>query len=300
MLKVMSKVSSGYLYACVGALAFGIYALINRYVYVTYEVPVFKYTVTFLAAGAFFALLSLLLTHRKNLGVSFDVKLRGAVVNGVLAGTGLAVFVFGQGYTTAANASILATTTIITTAIFSSIMLKDKLTRAQLGWFVIMFLGFYIAIVGLKAIEINKGDLIVVSSSLILGFTNVYSKLLMKHYPAPTLADIRLLVGGFFFLLIGLVVFGKSVIITQAGLWPLLAGFFFWITIRAFFTAIHYINPVRALMIANTHPVFTPIVGAVLLNEVYSWNKFVGALIVVGSIYYINKNRMRSDVQKEK
>lgn len=286
-------IAGGYGYAFLASVAFSVYALINRYVYITYDVPVFKYTITFLAAGSLFALLGLAASSTRKSSIKYDKSIIWTVVNGVAAGSGLAVFVYGQGFTTATNASILATSTIISTALFSAVLLKDKLSREQAPWFFLMFAGFYIAIVGVRGISLNKGDIYVICSSLILGMTNALSKKLMKTFPSQFLADMRLLSGGLFFALIGFLVYGKGFIVTYAGFWPLIAGFFFWLTIRSFYAAIHHINPNRAIIIASSHPIFTPIVGAILLSESYTWNKPVGAILLIISIYYINTRRAK-------
>lgn len=290
MSKKLSNSQKGILYGVLAAFSFATYVLINRYVYVTYKVDIFNYTATFLVAGGFFAFLALIVNWIKNkLKIPLERSAWPVALNGVIAGVGLGTFVFGQGYTTAVNASILATSTAITTAIFSKYMLKDSLTRRQLIWFVVMFIGLYIAIVGFNGIHLNKGDLIVISACFALGFTNTFSKILMKNHSSQFVADGRLVTGGLFFVLVGLLLSGGSFLITYAGWWPLLAGFFFWVTIRFFYASVLYINPTKAIVLANSHPIITPIAGVLLLSEPYTWTKFLGSLILLVSIYQINK-----------
>lgn len=281
----------GYLFGVLAALTFAIYVLINRYVYVTYDVDAFNYTATFLISGGFFALIGLLASSSgKELKQLFSKSALPSGLNGIIAGIGLGLFVFGQGYTTAVNASILAASTAITTAIFSKFMLKDSFNSAQRMWFGTMFAGLYIAIVGLHAINLNKGDLIILGACFILGFTNTFSKILMRKHSSDFVADVRLVSGGLFFVIVGLVLSGSNFLITTAGLWPLVAGFFFWSTIRAFYSSIKYISPKDAIIFANSHPIITPLIGVFLLSEPYSWTKFLGSVIVIISIYFISKN----------
>lgn len=286
------KEQKGFIYGALAAVTFSIYILVNRHVYLTYGVNVFDYTATFLIAGGLFALIG-----RLTKGIGEKDKLNKSswqvAANGVIAGVGLGIFVFGQGYTTVTNASILATSTAITTAIFSVYLLKDKLTSRELKWFCVMLAGFYIAIVGLHGLHLNKGDLLVLASSLILGFTNTFSKVLMKHHTSQFIADGRLICGGVFFALLATVIHGPDFLVMNAGLWPLLAGFFFWLTIRCFYGAISYINPNKAIILANSHPIFTPVVGAILFSEAYTLNKFVGAVLLVASIYSINMGKIK-------
>lgn len=292
-MKMKNKLSDngkGILYGVLAALTFATYVLINRYVYVRYKVDVFNYTATFLIAGGFIALIAIVVKRIKNKAkIPLEKSAWPVALNGIIAGIGLGAFVFGQGYTTAVNASILATSTAITTALFSRCMLKDRLSRKQLVWFVIMFLGLYIAIVGLHGIHLNKGDVIILTACFVLGFTNVFSKTLMKKHDSQFVADGRLVSGGVFFVALGLLLSGGNLLVTSAGLWPLLAGFFFWATIRFFYASVGYINPTKAIVLANSHPVITPIVGVLLLSEPYTWTKFIGSTILLVSIYNINK-----------
>lgn len=285
----MSNNQKGIIAGVLAALSFATYVLINRYVYINFHPNVFNYTATFLISGGFFALIALLVEKVKDKKVVIDKSAWPAAFNGVVAGIGLGTFVFGQGYTTAVNASILATSTAITTAIFSKYMLKDSLSRRQVLWFVIMFMGLYVAIVGFHKFHLNKGDLIVIGSCFILGFTNTFSKILMKKHSSQFIADVRLVSGGLLFVLLGLLISGSGFLIRSAHWWPLLAGFFFWVTIRFFYAAVHYINPTRAIVLANSHPIVTPIVGVLILSEPYANTKLLGSVVILTSIYFINK-----------
>lgn len=286
----MSKTRAGYVYGLLTALFFATYFLINRHVYLSYDVKVFQYTITFSVAGGVFALAGLMAGQKKKaLGFLTQKSSLPLMLNGVLAGVAIAILVFGQGYTTAANASILATSTTITTAIFSWFMIKsDRFGRAQLIWFAVYLVGLYIAIVGLHGIAPNKGDIIILSSSILLGFTNVYSKLIMRLHAPRIVGDVRLITAAIFFTAVGLLVYGSSFLVTNAGAWPLVAGFFMWLSIRSFYASIDRINPSRAIIVTSTHPVITPIAGAILFAEPYYWTKFIGAVVILVSIIKIN------------
>lgn len=286
----LSENSKGIFCGVLAAFSFAAYVLINRYVYTHYSVQGIDYTATFLLAGGFFALTAMTLSRiRSKANTSRKSSVWPVALNGTLAGIGIGILVYGQGYTTAINASILATSTIITTAIFSKYILKESLSRNQICWLGIMFIGLYVAIVGFNGIHLNKGDLLVICSCFLLGFTNVFSKVLMKKHDSQFIADVRLISGGVFFLFVGLILSGSDFLVTSAGYWPLLAGFFFWLAIRSFYAAIKYINPTKAIVFANTHPVVTPFVGVLLLSEPYHWSRFLGSVILIASIYYINK-----------
>lgn len=292
------KHHKGQLYGALAAITFACYVLTNRYVYVNYDVATFPYTVTFLACGAVFATLSLGFGKKSKREVKvFQKKTWPVVLNGILAGSGIGLLVFGQAFTTAINASIIATAAVLTTVFFSKVILKESFDRLQMLWVMIMFIGLYFAIVGTDLINFNKGDFIILGAICVLGFTNVFSKILMKRNSSGFIADVRLVSGSILFIVIGLVAEGSNFLVTSAGWWPLLAGLFFWITIRSMYTAIDLIGPNEAIVLGNSHPFFTALVGVTLLHEQYSWVKFVGSVVVLASVYFITKKSRRSATQ---
>lgn len=143
-----------------GSAMFGGYILVNRYVYTTYPVDVFSYTVTFSLWAAFFALLSMCWNRYQNKFKVFNRSTLPVMLVGMLAGVGVGFIVVGGKYTTAINASILATSSIIPTVLFTQYMLKEKLSRAQNAWLLAMLAGLYLAIVGLRSLHLNKGDIV--------------------------------------------------------------------------------------------------------------------------------------------
>lgn len=279
---------AGIAYGAAAALCAASYLTINRHVYLTYKPSAFNYTATFLIGAGLCGLISLLanLKQTKKLSAGHYGQL---VFNGVMAGIGLGLVAYGQRYTTAVNASIIFTSTIIPTTIFSLLMFKDRLSRKQLGWMAILFIGLYLAVVGAHWLNINKGDLIVLAGAVFIGFTNAYAKNLLRFTSSQVVADSRLASGALFFVVIGLAFSGSKFLVTSVGLWPLLAGFFLWTTLRAFYLTVKAIGPNQAVVLVNSHPVITPILGVLLLSEPYGWVKAAGSAIMLLSVYQITK-----------
>ncbi len=280
---------TGLIYGVLTCLTFAAYLVINRYVYVHYKVAPFNYTVTFLLSGGLFAATSLWLDKHKTPVMRSWHDVLPVIVNGILAGIAIGLLVFGQNYTTVVNASIISACTVLPTMLFSLFMLKERFTSRKGFWVAILLLGLYIAIVGWHWLNLNKGDLIIIGSVFLLGFTNTYAKVLMKQHDNSFLADVRLISGGLLFLVLGLVLNGTHLLVTTAGLWPLLAGFSFFVTIKMFYVAVHYLGPNEAVILTNNHPILTPIAGVFLLSEPYSLAKFVGSIIVIISVYFITR-----------
>jgi drug/metabolite transporter (DMT)-like permease len=279
----------GLVYGLLGATMYASYLLIDKFVYKHYMVNNFSYAATFTIWAGIFGLGAVLINRYKK---EFKIINKGTVpvsLNGILAAIGIGLIVYGQQYTTAINASIIATTSILTTVIYSRLILKESLSRLRSLWLGIMFISLYIAIVGIGAIHLNKGDIIILGSALILGFTNTFSKVLMRDNTSDYVADFRLIAGGVLFLILGLAVKGSGFFVTTAGMWPILAGLCYWLTIKFFYASIHYSNPNKAIVLINSHPAITPIVGVLLLSESYSWAKFAGSLLILAAVYFINK-----------
>ncbi len=286
-LAVQSTKRLGVLYGFLAALCIALYTLINRYAYTQYGVDSFSYTATFMISGGLFGLLSMIIRGDKSLAKDKE-QTSFMVLNGLIAAVAVGILVFGQRYTTAINASIILSTSTLPTALFAWLLLKEKLRRKQVPWIATLFVGLYLAIAGWQFLNFNKGDLMILITVLMLGFTNTYSKLLMKHSHNDTIADVRLVSGGVLFIVLGLAL-GKAIIISSAGWWPLIAGFALWAAIKTFYASVHYLSPNNAIVLANSSPMITPIAGVLLLNEPYSWVKLLGSVIILVSVYKFTK-----------
>lgn len=287
--------NKGLMFGLLGAAMYASYLLIDKFVYQHYKVNNFDYAVTFTIWAGIFALGAVAVNRYKQ---GFRIMNKGTLpvsVNGVLAAIAIAMLVYGQQYTTAINASIIATTSILTTVFYTRVMLRESLSRTKALWLGVMFVGLYIAIVGFGSIHLNKGDVIIIGSAILLGFTNTYSKILMRNNTSDYVADFRLVAGATLFLLLGLIVKGSSVFVTTAGIWPILAGLCYWLTIKFFYASIHHANPNEAIVLINVHPAITPIVGVLLLSEHYSWAKLLGSILILAGVYFMNRKQARID-----
>ena len=280
-----SNRTKGLIYGGLTAVLFALYALINKYVYVTYNPDSVAYTATFLTCAAFFAIAAFPFTAKpKPIKGSWLIKTIGA---GILAGIAIGVLVIGQKYTTAINAGIISPTSVLFTIIFAAIILKEKFPKNDYVWGFVLFIGVYLAVAGFKAIDFNSGDILVLAAALLLGLVNVAAKLVMLKDKSNFVADIRVLSGGLFAALFGFVLVGDF-FVTSAGLWPLVGGFAFWLAIRSFYAAIHYVGPTSGIITATAYPVLITLGAYFWLGEGYSISKFIGSVLIIGSIVMLN------------
>jgi drug/metabolite transporter (DMT)-like permease len=127
------------------------------------------------------------------------------------------------------------------------------------------------------------------SASIVFGFTNTFSKLVIHKHDGKLVADVRLVVSGLALAIVGLAVAGNQVLVTSAGLWPLAAGLCFWLGIRTFYGSVHHLSPNKAFVLNNSQLFFTAVIGVLVLSEPYGWSTFIGSVIVLASIYFITK-----------
>lgn len=285
-----SNHAKGVAYGILSALSVSGYVLVNRYVYNQYEVRPLSYAVTFAAAAGLFGALGLLFRHlqKRDIIVTRQSSWQLLVI-GLAGGLAMALVATGQNYTTAVNAGIVMTASIITTSIFSALLLKDRFSSVQRLWLAVMFVGLYLGVVGLHILSFRIGDLVILVAMTVLGFNNTFSKIVMRKLDGVFVADARLAISALLMLGVGVGVLGFDVLVTNAGLWPLLAGLFLWLCIRTFYKAVQYASPNQAIVLNNSQIFFTALAGVVLLSEPYDWVKFAGSILVLLSVYFISR-----------
>ncbi len=294
---LLSPHAKGIIYGVLSAVGVSGYLLVNRHIYAIYDVDTFGYAVTFSASAGLFALLAMAIgafARGKALSKSSVAALNLSALSqllviGFAGGLAMALVAVGQGYTSAINAGIIMTSSLIFTCIFSIILLKDRFYGGQWLWLLVMFIGLYVGVVGLRIVTLHAGDLIIFGAMAVLGFNNTFSKIAMRNFSPNTVADSRLMISAALMLITGLIFAGSGVLVTNAGLWPLLAGGFLWLCIRTFYAAVHYINPNYAIVLNNSQIFFTALAGIVLLAESYDVVTFVGSALVLLSVYFITK-----------
>jgi drug/metabolite transporter (DMT)-like permease len=283
-----SETTWGVVFGLLSAVCVAGYVITNKYIYTHYDISSIEYSIVFAFAGGFYALLALLYKIDKERIDLFRQNLPDFTGLALATTLGVSGFTMGLRYTTAINASLLATLTIVTTAFFSHLLVGEKHSKQQYIWITTLFLGLYLAIVGLHSIHFRKGDLIILSSMAFFGFGNAYSRLVMKRLGSAKLVpDARLVIGSVFALIASVFFLRHFALIWSLLPFALLAGLFYWLCIRTFAQAVHRINANNAVVLNNVHIFITSFVGVLLLSERYSWEKFVGSVVAIVSIYFI-------------
>ncbi len=264
------------------------YLTVNKYIYTHYEISALEYSIFFAVIGGLFGLISLTKSLNKESYVEIRENLGSLAVLGVAVSLAVSAFTLGLHYTSATNAALLVTSSIVATALFSSLLLREHLTRRQWPWIFTLFIGLYVGIVGLQALHFQIGDLVVLGSVLFFGFGNAYSRVVMRRMKHPGIApDTRLVMGAMFALILGFAVIHNYAILWTILPFAILAGFFYWLCMKTFARSIYLLNASEAVVLNSSQIFFTSIAGVLILSEHYSIEKFIGSMIVIVSVYFI-------------
>jgi drug/metabolite transporter (DMT)-like permease len=278
----------GVAFGVISAICVTGYLTVNKYIYGHFAIGPLEYSMFFAIIGGLFGLISLLKGFNRETYQEIRLNLGPLVVLGAAVFLAVGILIFGLRYTSATNAALLVTTSIVATPIFSYFLLKERLNKKQWVWMIALFFGLYIAIVGVHAFSPRIGDVIVLSSVLFFGFGNAYSRVVMKRMKRPGIVpDVRIVIGAMLAMATGMVVIRNYSMLVEILPFALLAGFFYWLCIKTFAASVHLINANEAVVLNNSHIFFTSIIGVLILGEHYTIEKFVGSVIVIISVYFI-------------
>lgn len=288
----------GVLAGLMSAVLVAAYIVTNKHIYDTFQIGAVEYSLLFAIIGGTFGFCSLLYQLRRGRQRSLQSDSRRFMVLGVAGFIAVGLLVTGQQFTTSVNAALLATGSVLTTMLFSWLLLREPPSRRQLVWLAGLFAGLYIGIVGLHSLHVNRGDVIVVASIFFFGFGNVYSRKVMRDHGSTIVPDVRLAIGGGIALLASIFAFHAYSILPRLLPWAVLAGTFYWLCMRTFAASVHLINANQAIVINNSQIFFTSIASVLILGEHYSLEKFAGSLLALTSIYFITKPRKAANKQR--
>lgn len=218
-------------------------------------------------------------------------KPMGIVMMSLVAAAAIGMTVFGQKYTSASNAAVLATLAVITTIYFSHLILRQTVPASKFGWVLLLVAGVYLAVMGFSGYEARLGDWIIIASSVFFGLSNTMSKPLLAHNSPSVVRDVRFVISGLIFGIA--ILFSSSIsLVTSAGMYPLIASLCFWLAIYCYYKAVAQIGPAHAIIINNAHPVLTVLASALVLAEHITTVKLIGIVLTIFAIYMIANGRL--------
>ncbi|MHA1195504.1 MAG: DMT family transporter [Promethearchaeota archaeon] len=218
---------------------------------------------------------------------------------GVIFGLNQLLFFLGYKLAGAINGALTQKTTVFFGILFGYILLKEKITKRQLIFSILLFFGLYIAITQGSLsffnfkIETLIGVLLllIISCLWMLGHT-LTKKIFTRNEITPTqMVFLRNLIGG---LLLFLTYFTYNPVenlllfanLTN-NLFFLAMGAVYGIGLWFWYKTLSILNVSRATTIFSPTPLITAIFATMILNEVFTIFHLIGTMIVILSIIII-------------
>jgi drug/metabolite transporter (DMT)-like permease len=216
----------------------------------------------------------------------------------VLSLTGIVFFnaliYFSLVHTTSINAGIIQGLTPIYSVILSYFILKERLTKIQLGGVMLSLIGvFWVITKGsvetIRELSFNIGDLTMCLAMFSWAVYSVFIKQHNKKFPLHGLVLMMMLIGVVFLMPLAMlewkqlqdINWNASVILSllYVGIFPSVVALLFWNL------AVKEIGPSRSSVFINLVPVFTAIGAILLLGESMSLIQVLGGLLVLVGVY---------------
>ena len=205
-----------------------------------------------------------------------------------------AVLYIGLGYTSATNATLVNSTTPVTTALIAWLLIGERMTARRLSGVLISLAGVaWIVSQGtvdaLSQLNFNPGDIIVFFATGLWGFYMVTAKPMMQYLTPLALTSITTVIGALFLLPAAFVelqlrpadIWRADVLLAflYLGIFPSFLSFLLWNrSIRTF-------GPSRASLAYNLLPLFAALLAVVFLGElIYPYQLIGGVAIIAGVI----------------
>ena len=199
------------------------------------------------------------------------------------------LFFKGLSLTSAAQGAFIHKTMFVYAVILAAVFLKEKISKEFLIGALLLLLG---SLVSLKALptSFGKGDLLVLSATILWAVENLISKRALKELPAGTVAWGRMFFGSFF-ILTYLVLISQIGFIGNLGLeqiaWTLITSVLLFGYVFTWYSGLKYVSLSAAtaiLIIGSPITTFLSLISGVRIGfkEIVST-----VLIIIGAVFAI-------------
>lgn len=218
--------------------------------------------------------------------------------------------VYGVERTLASNASMLALTVPVLTALSASLFLGERLTKLRAASFAIAIAG--VCLISLKDIrearlfrsEYIAGNLLVLASCAGSAFNNSYSRRVLSRLSPAEVMVWSYLVANLELVLLSVVVDREAwqqLAHLEAGVWwslILIAVFSLGLSMLLYFAVIQSVEVMRATLSVYLLPVFGLLFSAILLGEKLTLSLALGGILIFISCFlvtvYEERQRLRA------
>ncbi len=219
--------------------------------------------------------------NSKNIPVSYWILI---ILVGI-SGSGIFILLRFLGLTqstgTFATLSQVITTSL--TAILAWTFLKERLSKSFWIFFtVIIFSTYFVSVGSLVLSNIKLGDIFILSGTLFLAVSNIFSRIVVQKVN-PILLSLGRFLFGFIFLLVATLLLNQNMLLSFSNIWVILSGLLWSIGVITFNLAIKRIGITLATALLMSAPVVTMILEYFLLNYHFTPVQIIAALVVVAS-----------------
>lgn len=248
------------------------------------EVPVFWFLfLRFILAFVFF--LPLLIKRFKL--IDREIAFWGLVL-GIILFAGYAFQTIGLKYTTSANAGFVTGLFVVFTPLICAAIFRWLPHWSSIVGVVLAFVGLAFLSLG-NRFQVNWGDLLVLACAfayalyiaLVGRFTTRFDPALLTWLQTIVVAVLSLTV---------------SLSVESSHLWPVKAISLWTLFITSLFATViafwiqiyaqRFLHPTRIALILLAEPVFAGVFGYILLSEVFTFRKFIGAGLILGGMAF--------------
>ncbi|MBM7868431.1 EamA family transporter [Heliobacterium gestii] len=205
-----------------------------------------------------------------------------------------ACFFTGLKWTTAANGSLVVAINPLVTALFSALLLKERIRPLQAAGFFLSFIGV-VTVVSRGSLEVlrgltfNPGDVILLGAPLSWALYSVLGKKMLGQF-SPLVATAYATLFGTALLLPAALIEAARVgttggfsgigwlAILQLALLGTVLGFVWW------YEGVKTIGPGPSAIFINLVPVFALIFGVLILHEQVAWPQLAGGALVITGV----------------
>ena len=223
---------------------------------------------------------------------------------GVIFGINQLLFFIGYGLAGAINGSLTQKTTVFFGILFGFLILKERVTKLQIVFSIILFFGLILAITkGFNLINFNSdivlGVLILLFIACLWMFGHTITKPLLSkgQVTATQMVFFRNLISGVILFLTYFIFYPFENILLLLDptnlVFCLLMGLVYGLGLFCWYKTLSYLDVSKATIILSPTPIVTAIFASFILGEVFTIFHLIGTILVIISIYAIVRQKQK-------
>jgi drug/metabolite transporter (DMT)-like permease len=293
---ISSNLIIGYLSAIVAAILFGGVSTLAKPMLSTIDPSVLS-SLIYLIAGLFFTPAASRARSR------ITMKYYGLILISAIAGATIAPIIFfvGLKLSTAADTSLLANGETVFSILFALLIFKERLRPIGYIAVTLILSGVFLLTTSLdfnsSVFKLNIGNVFVILSTIIWGFDNNISKIIVRRIDVSKLIQLKALIGGS--IMLGIVfILGIPFNLRSEQLVPIiLTGVFgFAISLYLYLHSIKIIGVIKASSLLSLSAVFGLVFAIIFLHELITINQIIAITIMIFGIHLMYSHERKDEI----